>query len=307
VLPPLGFDPLPRLATLYRCEAPTTPDTPYGSYPLIVSAVAASDANGAELPGVVAGTGAVVVLERFPVTIVVGTARGLPGARVAVEVMLDAEVEVAGTQNDLVFTPQARIAPNAVNRPSCRPNSEIALGGSAFSFHPPGCTPGVDCSAVRALVLTFSNTTPLPDMLYQCDVLIALDAPPGEYPLRVSGPGASDRNGVAVFTDGSDGAVLVAAPPATVTATPVPSATATATEVSSPTPPPTPTRGNGGDGSCAVASGTHVSAWMLLAPLLIVGIVSLRRWIGEASIRKRSRCAAAISHLAFAIAAVVSR
>lgn len=58
--------------------------------------------------------------------------------------------------------------------PDCRPGEDLAaLGKSAvFSFVPDGCTPSVNCLAVRAVVIGLGSTATIPDgtLLYECTV-----------------------------------------------------------------------------------------------------------------------------------------
>src|SRR5262249_39110214 len=104
-------------------------------------------------------------------SIIVGSATGQPGTGVLFNVTLDTEANVAGTQNDVAFQPQARIRSKDGGEPDCAVNPAIDKGDSTFAFLPDGCTPGVDCTSVRALILSFGNLNPIPSgsILYSCE------------------------------------------------------------------------------------------------------------------------------------------
>ena len=94
---------------------------------------------------------------------------------------------VVSAQNDIDFDPTTPIM-------SC------TSGGSkpvSFGFFPPDCTPGVDCTRLRAVVVSTSDLNPIPDgsTLYTCDVRIYAHAAPGAHAMPVSGVKASDAVG----------------------------------------------------------------------------------------------------------------
>ena len=131
--------------------------------------------------------------------LIVGTAIGLPGHRVSIDVYLyTGGFEVAGTQNDIGFSPEAAIAAGENGQPLCTVNPAIRKNATAFSFPPPGCPfSGTPCTTVRALVLAFDNSTPIPDgsPLYTCQVGIAPDATPGVYAFDCSNSGSGNPEG----------------------------------------------------------------------------------------------------------------
>jgi len=241
-------------------------------------------------------------------TIVVQSATGPPGSTVTFDVTLDTTAQVAGTENDIEFDPQAPIKADDGGKPQCTANPSIGKGDTSFAFQPPGCTPGTDCAGVRALVLSFDNLDPIPtgSILYSCDVQIAADAS-GTYPLTCSNPVAGDADGNRIGAACTSGSIIAALPTPTPTDTPTatdtPSATATPpaptasatppapTPTVSPTPgetvsatpthPPTPTnppphRANDDD-ACAIVRPAPGSggAWILLAPAAL--LLVLRR------------------------------
>ncbi len=71
--------------------------------------------------------------------IIAGNASGDPGQQVTVTVTLSTGGQsVAGTQNDIGFQPQARVAAKATGKPDCALNGDIGKGASSFSFRPSG-------------------------------------------------------------------------------------------------------------------------------------------------------------------------
>src|SRR5262249_28942478 len=114
----------------------------------------------------------------------VDTVSAGPGDRAVVRV----EVETAGRsipaiQSDLAFDHAAPIAARVDGTPDCAVNAEIGKRDSAFVFHPIGCTPGTDCTKIRAGAFAFGDTEPIPDgVLYTCTVDVPADAEDGTHP-----------------------------------------------------------------------------------------------------------------------------
>ena len=181
-----------------------------------------------------------------PVLLQLGPVSGLPGQQVTMAVSLrDAGRPVAAAQNDVSFDLSTSIAALANGKPDCTVNPDINKGATTFLFEPVGCTPGADCTAVRAVVVAFDNVDLIPDsaVLYICNVHIAADTPPGMYPLSVSQASASDPEGNELRAVGIDAAVTVGTPAG---ATPIPTRTSkpvtpTPTQTVEPTAIPTPT------------------------------------------------------------------
>jgi hypothetical protein len=148
------------------------------------------------------------------VSINVGVVAGSAGATVSFPVTLDAGgLEVAGIQNDIAFNPLTPVAATISGRPDCTANPAHGKSVST-AFQPSGCTVGVTCTGMRALVLSLSNVDAIPDgVLYTCKVAISPAAPNGTYPLVNSNQGSSDPNGSAQTANGSNGAVIVGSPP----------------------------------------------------------------------------------------------
>jgi len=139
------------------------------------------------------------------VVIHIGSARGLPGARVQFSVTINtAGKQVIGTQNVINFNPLAQIA---FTPSDGQPDCSGAI--SAMTFLPLDCTPGQTCEGIRPI--TFAATTVIPDgsVLYICNVNISPDASPTNpthrYPLTCSAATYVDNTEnefPAVCTDG---------------------------------------------------------------------------------------------------------
>ena len=165
------------------------------------------------------------------VCITVGDTAGSPGSQAQVNVWLDSSgAPIAGTQNDLLFPPLARLH-------DCAGNEDINKPATSFSYRD---------EWTRALVLSVTDTDPIPDgaMLYTCTVDIAADAAPGYYLLP-----CSDPRGNALPTTCADGVRTVEAP-----------RQGDAAQVSS---------GNG-SGGCAVQPAVRDSAWWLLMAIAML-------------------------------------
>lgn len=145
-------------------------------------------------------------------TIIIGSATGEAGGRTSFDVRLETTVDVAGTQNDIAFAPQARIAARGNGDPDCTVNPAIEKLLSSV-FQPVGCTPGETCTGVRVIVLALDNIDPIPSnsVLYTCAVEIAADAS-GSYPLTCSNASSGDDEGNRIGTDCTNGTVTVGTP-----------------------------------------------------------------------------------------------
>jgi MYXO-CTERM domain-containing protein len=117
-------------------------------------------------------------------TVVFTSGAAYPGKRQRLEVTLRGDgVPIAGLQVDVRFEPEVAILAGRDGRPLCTVNPTLGKDASAFAFQPPGCTPGEDCMAVRAYVLSVADVNPIPDrpFLFGCTLGIAIDAVPGRY------------------------------------------------------------------------------------------------------------------------------
>jgi hypothetical protein len=194
--------------------------------------VSANGRTAVRLSAVVIGT---LLLLRMPamaqVTISLGTAIGAPGQRVLLPVTINsAGIRVGGVQNDITFAREAVVvlARDSTGSPDCFANHAIPLEGSSFSWQPAGCAPGIDCTGIRALVISFSGAG-LPDgeLVYGCRVQIDAQAVFDTYAMRCSFAGSGDVNGNALRTNCTDGEIHVVAQPPTPTATDTPVPTRT--------------------------------------------------------------------------------
>lgn len=222
-----NVDPIPDGAVLYTCTFNVTPGAAPGDWPLSIARVGASSPEGQELP--VAGSNGFITVPgtrptRTPTpspapvepAIVVDSVSAAPGEKIPVSVRLRAGgATVAGTQNDLEFDGVAvRVVANANGRPDCLVNPDIDKPSTGFAFQPPGCS-GSECTAVRALVLSFATVDPIPDgaTLYTCTVSVSEDATPFvEHPLGIAGVMMSDPSGQPVDGIGIKGSVFVVPP-----------------------------------------------------------------------------------------------
>jgi hypothetical protein len=137
----------------------------------------------------------------------IGAARGGRGETVAITATLHVAAEiVAGVQNDINVPPDVGISFRR-----CRVNGGIEKNGSAFALLPSGCTPGVDCTRARAIVLSFENVDPIADgaVLYSCEVAISADARPGTHELSITNVYGSDPVGREIWVTGVAGAISV--------------------------------------------------------------------------------------------------
>jgi hypothetical protein len=203
-------------------------------------------------------------------TILVGSASGLPGGEVSIQVVLQTNTLIRETVNDIEFRPEAAVAANSMARPLCAINPDINKSGS-FAFRPPDCVVGVDCNSIRALLIGISPANPIPSgsVLYACTVAIAASAAPGDYPLTCTNAQASNPDGASVRTSCIDGVVsVVGFVSPTPTSTPPPP-TGTASPPNTPTRTQATPRSSPNDDGCQVAAqATSGSAWLLTLPLL---------------------------------------
>ena len=213
-----NLDPIPDGAVLYTCRVAIAANAAPGTYVLHNAETDGSAAAGQEV--VTTGSdGSVDVVSEPAASIDLGAASGPPGATVTFDVTLALLTEppaaVGGTQNDIAFDPHTPIAAASGGTPDCTTNLQERLGG--FTFLPPGCTPGIDCTGVRAVIVglvtgTSASSIPAGATLYSCHVAIAADAQPASYPLIAGLPQAADPNGGMLPALASDGRIDVTPP-----------------------------------------------------------------------------------------------
>jgi hypothetical protein len=188
------------------------------------------------------------------VTIDVGSTNGLPGSTVTFQVKLNTQGSaVGGTTNDISFDPVTPITACEVN--------PVFAALSNVGFLPTGCSPGVNCTGVRAVMLVFGGSIPNGSVLYTCTVQIAASAVLGSsFPLTCSDATSSTPNAMPLSTQCSNAEIFVSA------TLPTPTATATPTATSAPAPAL-----SGGGGGCATGDATWSRlAWMLLLPPVLM-------------------------------------
>jgi len=206
---PVGNKPFAVAVACFGPQCTGPPFTPKPTRtPTVVPTVTATGTVTATPPATATPT-----LDPNAVGMVVGSATGRPGEQVQVAVSLHTRGQiVAGVQHDIGFDRSTAVAALPNGKPDCLVNPDIDKMAAA-GFQPPGCT-GVSCHGVRVLVLSLSNTDPIPDgsRLYTCRVVIAADAAPGRYRLAISDAVASDPDGQALPAYGVDGTVTVSTP-----------------------------------------------------------------------------------------------
>lgn len=167
-------------------------------------------------------------------TIAAGNATVAAGGTATITVSLSGATGVVGTQNDLSFTSDVSILPNATGNcavtagTSCTsdancpdltapfsgkepcvninaPDCEVASGigkGAFFGFLPAGCgtSGGQACTSIRALVLSLTDSSQAiaNGPLYSCVVTAAAEAADGANPLNVTNVRTANANGQAV-------------------------------------------------------------------------------------------------------------
>ncbi len=311
----LSFDnisPIPNGSVLYTCRLQIASAAPVGNSALACAGAGAADPGGNSVSTACVGGSVQISGSPAPTVtptptgspgpsptathtlppsggarIEIGSAAGVPGGTVEIEVRLASNTSVAGVENDIFFGPGVFVPEVPIGSRTCRQGGSPcitdtdcfggckivdcdvnpALGREAthFGFLPGGCTPGVDCTGLSTLVLSFDNISPIPNgsVLYTCRLQIAADAPIGNSSLSCSGAGASSPQGDSVSTACVGGSVQISGSPApTVTPTPTgspgPSATATATSPPGPSPTATHTLPPSGGARIEIGSAAGV-------------------------------------------------
>jgi hypothetical protein len=124
------------------------------------------------------------------------------------------DLEVAAVQVDITFDASTPVDHRTNGRPDCLVNPQINKDGTSFTFQPVGCTPAVDCTSIRAVVIALDNSTPIADgaTLFTCSASIARTAAIGSHLLFCTAPQASDPGGEPLLVTCSGGAILVTKP-----------------------------------------------------------------------------------------------
>lgn len=236
VLSLANLDPIPDGSRLFTCTVALALDAS-GTYPLTCSNPGAGNTDGDKV-GADCTNGAITVAPPAGATITIGDVVGSAGQDATLSVSLSAEAEVAETSNDTTFPAGVGAVADLQGRPTCSVNPALDKAAT-FSFLPSGCTPGTDCTGVRAVIAADGNDDPIPTgVLYTCEVSIAANVEAGSYPLTCENAAASDPFGNAVPTTCDAGDVFVGLQP---TQTSTPTGTPTVTPTTTPTDTPTPT------------------------------------------------------------------
>ena len=251
---------------------------------------ATATATDSEAPTVTATATATDTPEPAGATVLIQSGSGQAGGTVLIDVVLQTALEVAGTQNDILFGPELSLETG-----DCTANPEIEKPATSFALL---CEE--ELCRLRAIVLALDNVDPIPtgSILYTCEFGIPDTTPDGTYPLTCTNPGASDPLGNAITTACVSGSVVVGEisptptdtpPDPTPTSTPdgltTPTATATGLEPSTPTPtapaPPTATFRRifiDDDDTCQIVAPADAGlAWFLLMPAALLALRRRRR------------------------------
>ena len=280
---------IPDGSVLYTCNLTVT-GTGTGS----VSGVHLSDANGNDITPAGTGTSTFTISSGPPPTPTTAPSGPTPisvsvSGNVLTATLTAGGLAVAGTQNDISITDgSASFNANGSGKPDCTINSALGKEASQVAFQPSGCS-GAACTGVRALILSFSNTTTIPDgsVLYTCNLTVT-KAGTG----TVSGVHLSDASGNDITPAGTGtssfavpfgGGITPTTAPTTpvATSTPVRTATTPAGATRTPTRTATPVNTSSGGGAqdedgCQIGTRANAGAgWLLLVPA--VGLLVLRR------------------------------
>jgi alpha-tubulin suppressor-like RCC1 family protein len=115
--------------------------------------------------------------------------------------------QIAATQHDLRFTESVRVNAREDGSPDCDVNPSIGKPDTSFAFTPPRCS-GSDCTGVRAIVLSTSSNSAIPDgaVLYTCRATVsAPEATIAVENVYVASPHGSTLAGIS----GRDGKLCV--------------------------------------------------------------------------------------------------
>ena len=225
----LNTDAIPDGSVLYTCKVNISANAPFVTYPLTVSGVVTSDAIGNQIPAT--GTNGSLTVNPFAPTmtptptataspirpvIALGSAMAPPGNQQAeFGVFLHTMgTQVAAAQVDIIFDPSTPVATNAGGGPQCTVSSNIHKGGTSFHFQPANCVPGVNCTAVRAIVIAFDNADPISDgaTLFTCTDAVKRTALTQQYVLTCSGAEATDPSAHGLPAACTNGSITVTTP-----------------------------------------------------------------------------------------------
>ncbi len=120
--------------------------------------------------------------ESAKLCVAAGSAEGIPGAIVMVDVTLVVDQhDSTWIENVLLLPDRVHIAEQVHGTPDCVSDAEVT---ASFLFLPAGCAADLDCVGVRASVASYAAVGS-GTVLYRCAARIAPDAAPGRFPVQV--------------------------------------------------------------------------------------------------------------------------
>jgi hypothetical protein len=161
-----------------------------------------------ELRGGIPAQQVVSLLPGATVRLEVENVIGAPGATIDFDVVMRTlGYEVTALDHEIGFDSFATVSDVGGN-PDCLAGEDLSIDSVSFTFIPAGCTPGVDCTAVRTALRT---AEPIPDgaVLYRCTVDVGDDesAPSCTHPLACGSGEARTGSGEILQLDCIDGSV----------------------------------------------------------------------------------------------------
>lgn len=197
-------NPIPDGSLLYTCKVRIAADATPGRSEIACDDSLASTADAEAVPASCPAA-PVVIANVTDVSIVVGGATAAPGQRATIDVAIEHDAAPIATQNDLRLPAGTRVRSCSMNRAINKDNSRLAL-------LPQGCTAGVDCTTVRALVFSFEDHSVIASgsILYTCTVDVDAGVPLGSVlPVECANPASSQADASTLETDCREGAITV--------------------------------------------------------------------------------------------------
>lgn len=145
------------------------------------------------------------------VLVQIGQANVAPGGVGTVDIVLNPlGLGVTALTHELRFERNAMVVANPDGTPDCAPATpDLPIDTSRFVFTPDGCTPGTDCTGVRAM-LTASAPLPPARTVYQCQIVSPFDSDAGcNFALHCGDGDGRDLDGQTLSIVCSDGSVSV--------------------------------------------------------------------------------------------------
>ena len=144
-----------------------------------------------------------------PIALTVGSADGLPGERVSIEVPIDSgETPVGRIAHSIIVDPRVSVA--AIAGFDFERNNQWTVAEDRIA--PIHCTSELVASCEWAFRMRVDGDFRGRSVLYALKLAIPADARPGSYPLRNTDLGALGRSGKKLAVRGTDGVLRVRAP-----------------------------------------------------------------------------------------------